>query len=166
MTAPSLHIRKAGVADTATIRSIAEDTWPLTYGHLISAEQIAYMMDMMYSDVSLQEQMGKGHCFYLAIHQDQPIGFASVSDEGAKGCKLNKLYILPNIQRTGAGKTLLQQAIAFAREQGAQRLFLQVNKQNNAKDFYDRMGFSIYEEVKLDIGNGFFMDDYIMELSI
>lgn len=161
-----MHIREANIADLATIRNIAADTWPLAYGHIISAEQIAYMLDMMYSDASLQEQMEKGHRFYLAIQQKQPIGFASVSNEGINGSKLNKLYILPNVQKTGAGKALLQQAIDFARQQGARRLFLQVNKHNNAKNFYEKMGFSICEEIILDIGNGYFMDDYIMELPI
>jgi N-acetylglutamate synthase-like GNAT family acetyltransferase len=161
-----LIIQLASEADTAIIRQIAEGTWPQTYGHIISAEQISYMMDMMYSDTSLQEQMQKGHRFYLALFHAAAIGFASISDEEEKGYKLNKLYVLPQIQKTGAGKALLQQCIDHAKTQGASRLFLQVNKQNNAKDFYIRMGFSIHEEVKLDIGNGFYMNDYIMHLPL
>ena len=58
----------------------------------------------------------------------------------------------------------MQEVIAFTKRKNHSRLFLQVNKQNPAKDFYTRMGFTIAEEVKLDIGNGFFMDDYIMEV--
>jgi len=163
---PSLHIRTANENDRAIIRQIAEITWPVAYGEIISQEQIRYMLDMIYSDEALLEQMKKGHQFYIAEYQDQPIGFASVSLEANEGCKLNKLYVLPSIQKTGAGKALLEQTIAYTRSQQKNRLFLQVNKENKAKDFYQKMGFTIEREYKLDIGNGFFMDDYIMEIIV
>jgi GNAT superfamily N-acetyltransferase len=161
-----LYIREATIDDRSVIRSLAEQTWPEAYGNIISQEQIRYMLDMIYNNEALLEQMQKGHQFYLAELNAQPIGFASVSEEGTQGCKLNKLYILPTIQKSGAGKALLQEVITYTHKKNHTRLFLQVNKQNPAKDFYTRMGFSIAEEVKLDIGNGFFMDDYIMELKI
>ncbi len=163
---PSLYIRTANENDITIIRQIAEATWPVAYGAIISQEQIHYMLDMIYNDAALLEQMQKGHQFYIAEHQNQPIGFASVSHEGNEGCKLNKLYILPNIQKTGAGKALLQEAINYTRLKQQTRLFLQVNKENSAKDFYTRMGFIIEQEYKLDIGSGFFMDDYIMSLKV
>ncbi len=163
---PSLHIRKANENDRAIIRQIAEITWPVAYSDIISQEQIRYMLDMIYADEALLEQMQKGHQFYIAEFEKEPIGFASVSLEGNEGCKLNKLYILPNIQKTGAGKALLQEAITYTRLQQQNRLFLQVNKENKAKDFYSRMGFTIEREYTLDIGNGFIMDDYIMQMTI
>jgi hypothetical protein len=42
-------------------------------------------------------------------------------------------------------------------------LFLQVNRYNNAKIFYERLGFTEIDFINLDIGNGYFMNDYIME---
>ena len=162
----TLLIREATTADISTIRTIAENTWPEAYGEIISKEQIRYMLDMIYNDTALLEQMQNGHQFYIADYQNQPIGFASVSLEDDEGCKLNKLYILPNIQKTGAGKALLQEVINYTRSKQQTRLFLQVNKENSAKDFYTRMGFVIEKEYKLDIGNGFFMDDYIMATTV
>lgn len=164
--APSLHIRTANDNDRECIRQIAEITWPVAYGEIISQEQIRYMLDMIYSDEALLEQMKKGHQFYIAEYQEQAIGFASVSLEGEEGCKLNKLYILPTIQKTGAGKALLQEVINYTRSKQQTRLFLQVNKENKAKDFYNRMGFVVEKEYKLDIGGGFFMDDYIMSTTV
>lgn len=163
---PTLQIRIAYKKDCAVIRSIAESTWPDAYGHIISQEQITYMLDMMYSYDSLQKQMDQGHQFYIAELDQQALGFASVSNEGDKGCKLNKLYVLPTTQKTGAGKALLQEVIQFTKANDQQRLFLQVNKENSAKHFYTKMGFTIADEIKLDIGNGFYMDDYIMELAV
>lgn len=161
-----LSIRTATIADIGLIRQLAEATWPEAYGEIISDEQISYMLNLIYNDEALLDQMKKGHAFYIAEFNGTAVGFASVSEEGSEGCKLNKLYVLPAIQKTGAGKALLEQAINYTRLKKHNRLFLQVNKANKAKDFYTKMGFTIEKEYILDIGNGFVMDDYIMEYFI
>jgi N-acetylglutamate synthase-like GNAT family acetyltransferase len=162
----TLHIREAGVHDIAIIREIANITWPDAYGSYISQAQLDYMLDMMYSDASLIEQINKGHQFYIAEHNNTALGFASVSQEADNACKLNKLYVLPTAQKTGAGKVLLYKAIEYATAHGACCLYLQVNKQNNAQHFYSKHGFTIREASILEIGNGYIMDDYIMELAL
>lgn len=159
-------IRKATEQDIFTIRQIAEQTWPEAYGGIITDEQISYMLELMYSDASLQEQMNKGHQFYLAEAGGKAVGFASVSDEGSGIFKLNKLYVLPAIQKTGAGKALLQQVMAHAKKNGAVQLILQVNKQNNAKQFYEKNGLKVLEEKVLELDHGFVMDDYIMGIHL
>ena len=160
----ALHITEASKNDIATIRDIATITWPDAYGTYISMAQLNYMLDMMYSDDSLLDQMNKGHQFYIAELDGEAIGFASVSKEANNACKLNKLYVLPTSQKTGAGKALLFKTIDFATSVAANCLYLQVNKQNNAQHFYSKHGFTIREAAVLDIGGGFVMDDYIMEL--
>jgi ribosomal protein S18 acetylase RimI-like enzyme len=170
-----IKITLAGLSNRALIRSISERTWPSTYGHIISQEQIDFMLDWMYSDDSLANQMNTVCKFYIASIKNEnsnwdEIGFCSVSPddekvEGPKSHKLNKLYVLPAAQGTGAGKALLHQAIEVAKAAGSSSIFLQVNKHNNAYTFYLKHGFEKEAEFKFDIGNGFFMDDYVMRLS-
>jgi GNAT superfamily N-acetyltransferase len=175
-----IQITPAGLNDRALIRSISERTWPSTYGHIISQEQIDFMLDWMYSDDSLATQMNTGCEFYIANLNGADIGFCSVSPDDEKveeeknstekseelrSHKLNKLYVLPSAQGTGAGKALLNQAIAVARAAGSSSIFLQVNKHNNAYRFYLKQGFIKETEFKFDIGNGFYMDDYVMRLT-
>lgn len=160
-----LIIRPATVEDSAFIRSVSERTWPSTYGHIISQDQIDFMLDWMYSDTSLAEQFDKGHQFFIANYNGDDIGFCSVSAEENQSYKLNKLYVLPSAHGTGSGKALLKKAIEVAKESGANSLFLQVNKHNNAYTFYLKNGFVKESEYKFDIGNGFFMDDFVMRLS-
>ena len=170
-----IMLRPATLSDRALIRSISERTWPSTYGHIISQEQIDFMLDWMYSDASLEKQMNTGSAFYIANLNGADIGFCSVSTEeeennstekvaGAKAHKLNKLYVLPTAQGTGTGKALLNQAIEVAKAAGSISIFLQVNKHNDAYSFYLKQGFIKEAEFKFDIGNGFFMDDYVMRL--
>jgi GNAT superfamily N-acetyltransferase len=172
-----ITIRQATLEDRAFIRSVSERTWPSTYGHIISQEQIDFMLEWMYSDTSLEEQFNKGHQFYIANLNGSDIGFCSVSKEveaislneaepvmNAIAYKLNKLYVLPDAHGTGSGKALLQKAITVAQTEGGSSLFLQVNKHNTAYTFYLKQGFVKEAEFKFDIGNGFFMDDYVMRL--
>ena len=165
-------IRQATFEDRVFIRSVSERTWPSTYGHIISQEQIEFMLDWMYSDKSLAEQFAKGHQFYIAALNGDEIGFCSVSaepdddeDNVQKAHKLNKLYVLPSAHGTGAGKALLNKAIEVAKSEGSDSIFLQVNKHNNAYTFYLKNGFVKEAEFKFDIGNGFYMDDYVMRLT-
>jgi len=180
-----VQITLAGLSDRAFIRSVSERTWPSTYGHIISQEQIDFMLDWMYSDDSLEKQMHTGCEFYIASikkenEEWEAVGFCSVSPDdekkegennsteklnGLTAHKLNKLYVLPAAQGTGAGKALLNQAIEVAKAAGSSSIFLQVNKLNTAYTFYLKHGFIKEAEFKFDIGNGFFMDDYVMRLT-
>jgi GNAT superfamily N-acetyltransferase len=170
-----IQITRAGLNDRDFIRSVSERTWPSTYGHIISQAQIDFMLDWMYSDESLEKQMNTGCEFYIASikiedEQWEAVGFCSVSPEKEEDLneiahKLNKLYILPEAQGTGAGKALLNKCIEVAKAEGSKSLFLQVNKLNTAYTFYLKKGFTKEREFKFDIGNGFYMDDYVMRLN-
>jgi GNAT superfamily N-acetyltransferase len=165
-----IQITRAGLTDRDFIRSVSERTWPSTYGHIISQEQIDFMLEWMYSDDSLATQMNTGCEFYIANMNGSDIGFCSVSPEKEEDSneiahKLNKLYVLPTAQGTGAGKALLNKSIEVAKAAGSSSLFLQVNKLNTAYTFYLKHGFIKELEFKFDIGNGFYMDDYVMRLT-
>jgi GNAT superfamily N-acetyltransferase len=162
------QIIPATLQNIKTIQAIAFATWPTTYGAIISAAQINYMLQLMYSEDALEQQMASGHQFYLAEINNTPIGFASISieTEAENTFKLNKLYVLPSSQNTGAGKALLLQVLNYAREKNGTQLILQVNKYNKAKAFYERYGFSILSEHIVELDHGFIMDDYIMGIQL
>lgn len=154
------------VAKFEIIRTIADETWPLTYGEILIQEQIKYMFDMMYSLESLQHQAeNKKHHFILAQDSNKYLGFASFefnSNESTK-TKIHKIYILPTQQGKGIGKLLTDYITEEAQKQQQTAIVLNVNKYNSAKKFYAKIGFSVaYEEV-IDIGKGFVMDDFVME---
>ena len=161
----SLLIRKAVEEDIPSIQEIAKITWAVTYNFLPEG-QMEYMLNWMYSDASLKEQMDKGHQFFIAELNEKSIGFASVSKEDNHLFKLNKLYVLPNIQKTGAGKALLQEVIHHTKKFSGTELQLQVNRNNTAKEFYLKNGFEVMFEADFEIGNGFFMNDYVMRLQL
>lgn len=160
-----ITLRKAKEQDIEVIRNIAAATWPSTYLELIGQEQIDYMLEKMYNKGELLNQFLGGHIFIIAEDNENQYGFAgySIIDLEAKIYKLHKLYVLPSAHGKGVGKLLINEVFNQAKEAGASALQLNVNKQNKAKDFYLKGGFEIKEPVKIDIGGGYFMDDYVME---
>jgi ribosomal protein S18 acetylase RimI-like enzyme len=161
-------LRKAKEEDLSIIGDLAEKIWPHTYSAYISDEQLRYMLDMMYNHGELLAQLKKGHIFLIAEEEKKEVGFASFSliDPEQKGYKLHKIYVLPAMHGKGVGKILMNEVVNLAKRNGGKTLQLNVNRNNKAKDFYEKAGFKIKETVNLDIGNGFFMNDYVMELSL
>jgi ribosomal protein S18 acetylase RimI-like enzyme len=166
MSTNSYLIRSASITDIELIRSLCFEVWPQTYASIISQEQIEYMLDRMYSPLSLQQQMEEGAHFILLYNDALPIGFASYQVITPTHCKLHKLYVLPTQQGKGGGRVMIQQILVEIKEKGIQHLELQVNRNNSAVTFYERLGFYKREVADFDIGNGFFMNDYIMQIDL
>ncbi len=151
------------------VRDIALVTWPDTFGEILTPQQIDYMLNMMYSPAALQEQTGsKGHVFLLAEVDGTFGGFASyeLHYKQQPVCKLHKIYILPSMQGKQVGKALLAEVSRIARAAGMRRISLNVNRDNKAAGFYERIGFTKTGEEDIDIGNGFYMNDAIMEMPL
>ena len=55
---------------------------------------------------------------------------------------------------------------SFHKRKGRDRFTLNVNRYNKALYFYEKHGFTIAQEVDIEIGEGYFMNDYIMKLSL
>ncbi len=158
-----LHIRKATVADVRLIRELTFKIWPQTYAAIISQPQIDYMLEMMYSETSLKNQMEEGSLFIIICDDAEPVGFASFQETEPAVYKLHKIYILSSQQGKGTGRFVIDYIINEIKQNDASALQLQVNRHNKARSFYEKLGFVVIEEADFDIGNGYFMNDYVME---
>ena len=159
-------IRQGEKGDFPLIRELALQVWPQTYASLLSPAQITYMLELMYSETALAKQIQDGAEFIILENKDIPSGFASFGETEKDVYKLHKIYVLITEQGKGSGRFLIQHILDTIRARGAASLQLQVNRQNRAREFYEKLGFSIIREVDLDIGNGYFMRDFIMEKKI
>lgn len=161
-------LRKAKEADIQIITDLAERIWPQTYSDYISEEQLRYMLDLMYGKAELLSQLQKGYHFIIADGGKEDVGFAclSLTEPETATYKLHKLYVLPEMHGKGVGKILINEVKNIAVRRGGKFLQLNVNRNNKAADFYKKIGFYIKETVDVNIGNGFFMNDYVMELEI
>jgi ribosomal protein S18 acetylase RimI-like enzyme len=163
---PSFSIKRATSDDIPTIIQVQEQTWEPTYRDILSDEQIRFMFDKIYSPDVLEQQMTQqNHQFFLLLAEQQPIGFASVEPATVDLFKMHKIYILPSLQGTGAGKYLLSFVEDFVRSAGGTTLSLNVNRYNKAKLFYEKMGFHVVRQEDIPIGS-YWMNDFVLEKQI
>lgn len=161
-------IKNADLADIPIIQQLAFEIWPVAYGDILSVEQLQYMLNNMYSASSLHSQMSElHHQFLLALDEGLPIAFASYSNISTSSeerkFKLHKLYVLLKDQGRGIGKLLVEEISQQIKSSQITKLMLNVNRHNNAVEFYKRLGFRVIREEDIDIGDGFYMNDYVME---
>lgn len=163
-----IHFREAEIGDIPRIRELTYLVWPQTYAEILTAEQIDYMLDMMYSEPSLQHQIQiQLHQFIIAFDDDEAVGFISWSFVPEKNLyRLHKIYVKPGQQGKGTGKKLMDHTISVMRPAAAAILELNVNRHNKAKEFYIHQGFRVVREENITIGKGYFMNDYVMQKSI
>ena len=151
------------------IQLVAYQTWPVAFRGILSPEQISYMLKLMYSQTSLSEQMTvKGHRFLLANTQNLCVGFGSyeLNYNGNDTTKIHKLYILPSAQGKGLGKQIINCVMEQAMENNNELLSLNVNRNNKAVCFYEKLGFKKIRDESTPIGRGFVMEDIVMEKNI
>ncbi len=157
-------IKEATINDVQLLGALAHQIWPKVYGYMISEEQINYMLTLIYSEDALVKQIQNGQRFAIYYDNDVPLGFTGFGMEPNEPVfKLHKLYLDPSLQGKGIGLLLLNYVIAKAKDAESNTLRLNVNKYNKTLSFYKKYGFEIVEEVVVDIGGGFVMDDYVME---
>lgn len=165
-----ISIKKADQEELKVVQEIAYQTWPDTFANILSSSQIEYMLKLLYDMKTLESQLiEKGQVFLLAEEDGKYLGFAAYElnySEGKK-TKLHKIYILPSAQGKGLGKKLILEVSTQAKEKRQKSLLLNVNKFNQpAIDFYQYLGFKEAFREVIDIGNGYVMDDVVMELNL
>ena len=166
MPTASLRLRRAYEKDIPLIRDLTMKIWPQAYSTILSATQIDYMLDMMYSESSLQKQMKENHEFIIVNDGTEPVGFASFSLQEPGVYKLHKIYVMPKNQGKGTGKFVINEILKAIIIKGGKALQLNVNRNNRAKEFYEKLGFNVIREEDNDIGNGYLMNDYVMEKKV
>lgn len=117
-------------------------------------------------------EIGKdgGMCEYDSDGMNgEPVGYISYETLPDHDFYLQKIYLLPSEHGRGAGRQMLELFLEYLREldPSARRLGLNVNRENQkAIDFYHRNGFEIVSRRDHHIGQGYYMNDYILERDI
>ena len=163
-----ISFKKAKKNDTSLIRELAEKSWNSSYVGIISQEQIDYMLSKMYSVEEITKQLNNpNYHYYLIFNEEIPAGFIGFEHHYEKETtKLHRVYLLPEMKGKGLGKKAIQLLKGKVSETADKRIILNVNKANDAQNVYKSQGFEVYDEIILDIGEGFVMDDYLMEFKI
>lgn len=152
------------------VQKIAYITWPKTFSETLTPSQIDYMLAWMYDLDALEAQVtDKNHVFLLAKEAGKYVGFCSYELNSAHTgkVKIHKLYLLPDVQRKGIGRQLIAEVASIARKHAYEYIYLNVNRFNlKAIQAYLAIGFYESKREVIAIGNGFIMDDIVMEIKL
>ena len=160
------HLRPMTAADIPSVIDIGRRIWLEHYVPIIGAEQVAYMTAQRFTPSYLGQYPNASDRWLDLLEVDgDAVGYCSYSLGPADDeLKLEQLYLLPELHGRGLGHLMMSHIEEHARALHRSTLWLTVNKHNAGSiAVYKRSGFNIREEAVFDIGNGFVMDDYVME---
>ena len=155
------------VDDLDILSHLAENIWKEYFPSVISEAQIEYMISKFQSKNAIKNQIdNENYEYFFIVFDDQIVGYSGIKKEN-NSLFLSKLYIKKEFRGKGIGSLVLSKLIDCARHSNLLKIKLTVNKNNSqAIKAYLKNDFTIVDEVCADIGNGFFMDDYIMEREV
>lgn len=157
-------IRVTNRDQISTVADLANEIWHEHYEGIISASQIDYMVAKYQSEGAISCQIKEGYFYFAVIEEDTIAGYMACKKEDNNTVFLSKIYVREKKRGKGYGSMLFQQAKTFAQENGCHRIYLTVNRQNSSSiDIYKRRGFKITSQVDEPIGQGFVMNDFIMD---
>jgi len=158
----SISLKPANLSDVTTIANLAQTIWHAHYPPIIGLEQVRFMLEKMYHPTVLSKHISEGpQEFFIIQCNEESLGFMAFEQKTQGELYLQKLYVLPEMHRKGIGAAALNAAIAQYPK--AQLIRLQVNRQNyTAINFYFKLGFTIERVADFDIGDGYFMNDFVM----
>lgn len=164
MNGPIQFVPATTPEQLAVIAGLAHEIWYEYYVPLIGRAQVDYMVANFQSSEAMARQLREGYEYFLTARDGQDIGYCAVQPEpAAKSLFLSKLYLLRDARGGGTGRVCMEFIEQLARRRGLNLLWLTVNKGNPAVKAYERLGFRIAADLRLDIGGGFVMDDFRME---
>lgn len=153
-------------ADIRRLTKVAREVWREANVSFCTPEQVEYMIEKFQSFEAVSGQMMCGYRYFLLEEKDEILGYFGVQQQGER-LFLSKFYIL----RRNRGRGLFSVGIRFmkelCREEGLKSIYLTVNRHNiRAYEVYMHAGFKVVAAEVNDIGSGFVMDDYIMEMDV
>jgi len=145
----------------------AKEIWNEYFIRIISQEQINYMVANFQSYPALYKAIHEDHyVYFLAYERQELIGYCGVQIQEER-LFLSKLYVKANMRGKKVSSKLLNEAVAYAKSHACQAIYLTCNKYNTPSlQIYAHKGFQIIDSITSDIGQGFVMDDYILQLNL
>jgi ribosomal protein S18 acetylase RimI-like enzyme len=149
-----------------SLSAVADDIWRQHYTPIIGEAQVDYMLEKFLSPEALVEQINAGYEYFLFSYDYTFAGFAGIHEEDNK-LFLSKLYVHEDFRGKGIGSYMFQKFIEICKLRNLKTIWLTCNRNNTGSlAVYEHLGFKKVREEVADIGNGFVMDDYIMEYEI
>lgn len=155
-----IYLQEADPSDASNLSELAYEVWRECYSGVVPEAQTEYMLEKFQSPSAIYKQITEeDYRYFIFLYDGQRAGYAAVRKD--PDCLfLSKLYVLENFRKRGIASYAVREISKIGKP-----IRLTVNKGNvRAIESYYKMGFIKVKEQVADIGDGFVMDDYVMEL--
>ena len=159
-----LKLRFVSEDELTDVAELASSIWHEYFPCILTEGQIDYMVERFQSYEAMLSQTREKGYMYAYLEDDGIIkGYTALCPEGKK-LFISKLYLLKEERGKGYGSMAIKEIFAYASKNNHSSLYLTVNKFNDkAIKAYERNGFEKIQSICTDIGDGYVMDDYVME---
>jgi len=149
------------------VSALAEEIWREHYTPIIGSKQVDYMLEKFQSPDAVRSQIDSNELIYYLLYTDQrPAGYFAIQVRPNE-VFLSKLYVARLSRRLGLAKNAIDFIRNVAADNCLKRISLTINKNNSdSLAAYERLGFKNEKAIVTDIGNGFYMDDYVLALEV
>jgi L-amino acid N-acyltransferase YncA len=155
-----MTFRDATAADLPAIDRLFRQSFCDTFAHLYRAEDLDAFLGQFTPRAWTDEFTDRGYRFRVAEVDGQLVGFVKLGpsalpiETAARAIELRQLYVLKEHHGSGIAAALTDWAIAEARRQGFEELYLTVYVDNHrARRFYDRYGFEAVGRYDFMVGS-------------
>jgi GNAT superfamily N-acetyltransferase len=166
---PRFALRPLRLDDNEGISEVvrlAHIIWPEHYLGIITQAQIDYMLACFQSAAAISAQLQQGYEYFLLGCDGVNVGYAAVRVESDRRLFISKLYVVKEMRNQGLGRFTLVHLRQLAQHRQLNTLWLTVNKHNPALQAYLCWGFCKVAEVVTQIGQGYVMDDFRLEMPV
>lgn len=161
-----MEFKKIELSDKASVKKLSQTASEIVkeyYDPIIGARQNDYMIEKFQSVSAITHQLETGYQYYLVLEKGEILGFLAFYPRG-NALYLSKFYLYQEKRGKGYARKMLAFLTEAAKKEHCQAIELNVNKNNNTTVIYEKLGFQKIRSEKNDIGNGFYMDDYVYQL--
>lgn len=134
------------------------------YDHILGTEQNDYMLEKFQSVNAIYDQLKNGYNYYFVKVDNKNVGFLAFYPRD-NSMYISKFYLEYRARNKGYSRQMLNFVMEKAKDSGLNSIELNVNKQNPSIAIYEKLGFKRLRAEKIDIGAGYFMDDYVYKLT-
>lgn len=148
------------------VEALATEIWHEYYTPIIGKAQVEYMLKKFQSVSAMQKQIDEGYEYYSISENGALIGYLSIQPR-EEHLFLSKAYVHNSYRGKGYGQKAFGFVEKRAKELSLNKVQITVNKYNaRTISVYEKYGFKKLKEAIFDIGQGYIMDDFVMEKHI
>lgn len=155
-------------SEVKKVAELADEIWHECFVDIISEGQIDYMVEKFQSFVPIRDKIeNEKYEYYMVFDDGDFCGYFGICPESDTTLFLSKFYLRKDKRGKGIASVMFDFIFDKMEKDKKEHIYLTVNKGNtHAIEVYKNKGFKIINDTVTDIGNGYVMDDYIMQKDI